>query len=179
MNLQIGLCFSYAVAAGGVGGEQRVLYGRLIATAVDGSWVAAPLLLLESLHPSLIPVDPDDDALRKMDSAIRIIPAMVLDARVASRWTLDAPSLLSLRAILVANEHWFRADYVLYRGGMHGVYRVWHQFVDGQPAGTARTCKHICFLHTHAHLPPSRILSFTLSRRRSSCAHRPRRLPRQ
>ncbi|KAJ1420498.1 hypothetical protein B484DRAFT_433518, partial [Ochromonadaceae sp. CCMP2298] len=134
MDLQIGLCFSYAAAVDGAGGESQVRYGRLVSETADGSWVSAPLLPLESIDPALIPVDPDDNALSLVDGAIRIIPAMVLDARRSSRTIVEPATLPSFRPLLVANKHWFRSTHLIYREGMHGVFRVAHVFLEEHPA---------------------------------------------
>jgi hypothetical protein len=132
MILIAGLCVSYSPGAAAAGGLRCA---RLVQRNEDGSWSAAPLLPAEGVDAALIPIDPDEAALRRVDGAIREIPALLLDGRAASQLLLSAAVLASSTPVLVANENWFRSLHALYRDGMEGVYSIVHAFTDAPTTG--------------------------------------------
>ncbi|KAJ1428030.1 hypothetical protein B484DRAFT_396991 [Ochromonadaceae sp. CCMP2298] len=131
MEVEVGLCLSYLPAGAAPGDDQAPLFATLVALRADGAWTAAPLYPLEDIDPVLIPDAPNEAALRLLDSEIRQIPALVVDRRIRSQVVLRPAEDASARPVAVVLEHHFRATAILYRPGMGGVYRIAHQFVNG------------------------------------------------
>ncbi|KAJ1419571.1 hypothetical protein B484DRAFT_400152 [Ochromonadaceae sp. CCMP2298] len=78
----------------------------------------------EAVDSLLIPVGPNDAALRLVDGAIRRIPALVADMRVAGQLTIVRAVLAASSPILVVHDRWFRSGHLVYRQGMAGVDTV-------------------------------------------------------
>jgi hypothetical protein len=142
MILQRDLCVRYIMAAGPAPG---VLFARLVVDNGDGSWQAAPLLRAEAVDQALIPFDPDEAALRLVDAAIRLIPALVLDSRAAGQLGLSAALLASCTLVLLVHEDWFRSLHALYRDGMEGVYSIVHAFTDAPAPGRLNPTLHCTY----------------------------------
>jgi hypothetical protein len=130
MQLACGLCFSYSAANAGAGHPEAPKFARLESRNVDGTWLASPLLPVAQVDVALLPVDPEEAALRLVDSAVRQIPEMVGDARLGSQLSMDIGPGISFRPVLVANEQAFRDFLALHREGMEDVYRIALQFTD-------------------------------------------------
>jgi hypothetical protein len=137
MEVEVGLCLSYLPAGAAPGDDQAPLFATLVALRPDGAWTAAPLYPLEDIDSELIPDDPNEAALRLLDSEIHQIPALVVDRRFRSHVVLRPAKDASARPVMVVLEHFFRATAILYRPSMRGVYRIAHQFIDG----VMHTCK--------------------------------------
>jgi hypothetical protein len=124
-----GSCLSYRVAPGGA-----LLFAQLSARRVDGSWTVCPLVDHDTLDPALLPLSPNHDQTARLDSHIRIIPRLVLDARRSSRVVWSEETCTDWTPVLVVNEYWFRAGYMFYRAGMSGVYRASQLFDETSAA---------------------------------------------
>ncbi|KAJ1382140.1 hypothetical protein B484DRAFT_411535 [Ochromonadaceae sp. CCMP2298] len=76
----------------------------------------------------------------RVDSHVRVIPLLVLDARTRALLLLDLGACSVCTPVLVLNEVWFRTNYAVFREGMEGVFRISQSFVgvDREPDGMAR-----------------------------------------
>jgi hypothetical protein len=88
---------------------------------------------------ALLPVHPNDAEAMRVDSHVRVIPLLVLDARTRALLLLDLDVCAVCTPVLVLNEVWFRTNYAVFREGMEGIFRISHCFVGvaREPAGMA------------------------------------------
>ncbi|KAJ1397255.1 hypothetical protein B484DRAFT_407056, partial [Ochromonadaceae sp. CCMP2298] len=128
MQLEVGLCFSYS-GPPVAGVPRKVRYARLAREFGGGLWRCTTLLPADSVSLDQIPIDPDDAALALVDSAIRLIPILILDERDQHHKVLPMLATTGSRwysPIFVCHDRWYRSLHALYRPGMEGVFRIAH-----------------------------------------------------
>ncbi|KAJ1434519.1 hypothetical protein B484DRAFT_393933, partial [Ochromonadaceae sp. CCMP2298] len=130
---QPGLCFAYRKAAGAA----ELQYAQIVRRNSERTWACHHLLRAEYIDAALLPVHPYDAEAMRVDSHVRVIPLLVLDARALLLLDLGACSVCT--PVLVLNEVWFRTNYAVFREGMEGVFRISQSFVGvgREPDGMA------------------------------------------